>query len=118
MVTVYGIPNCDSVKKATSWLTKHKVEFSFHNYKQQGISKAKLKQWSKKFGWEKLLNKKSTTWRNLTPGEQQNLTTESAAIALMVQQPTVIKRPVIEDGKILLAGFDENEYTVMLDPKG
>lgn len=107
---VYGIPNCNTVKKATDWLKNNEVAFEFHDYKKEGIDKGQLQKWSKKVGWEKLVNKKGTTWRTLPAEEQQKVTDESAAIELMMQKTSVIKRPVIEAGAKLLVGFDEEEY--------
>jgi len=107
---VYGIPNCNTVKKATDWLKNNEVAFEFHDYKKEGIDKGRLQKWSKKVGWEKLVNKKGTTWRTLPAEEQQKVTDESAAIELMMQKTSVIKRPVIEAGAKLLVGFDEEEY--------
>lgn len=111
MYTVYGIPNCDTVKKTTDWLTAHKITFSFHNYKKEGITASKLKSWCKQKGWEVLLNKKSSIWRGLDTTEQSKITTEKAAIALMAISSSIIKRPVIENGEtIIVVGFDEKEY--------
>ncbi len=110
MVTVYGIPNCDTIKKTQDWLKKNKIEYSFHNYKSDGISKEKLSAWCKKIGWELLLNKKSTTWKSLTPQEQENATTQTAAITIMQQNNSIIKRPVIEAGNVILVGFNETEF--------
>jgi arsenate reductase len=107
---VYGITNCNTVKKAIGWLKENEAEFEFHDYKKKGITKEKLKEWSKVVGWEKLVNKKGTTWRALTTEQQQGVTNEKTAIQLMIEKPSVIKRPVIEtDGKLVL-GFDEEEY--------
>ncbi|WP_207492054.1 ArsC family reductase [Aridibaculum aurantiacum] len=117
MVKVYGIPNCSSVKKALDWLKQHDIEFEFHDYKKVGIDKKKLKEWSDRFGWEKVLNKKGTTWRKLSPEEQEKVTSEKAALTVMAANPSMIKRPVVEKNNDLLIGFDENEYTVILDPK-
>ena len=107
-ITVYGIPNCDTIKKTLDWFKKHKVTVVFHDYKKEGISKEKLTAWCKQVGWEVLLNKKSTTWRELAADEQAAVTTTAAAIKLMQQQTRIIKRPVIEFEKKLLVGFDEN----------
>lgn len=108
---VYGIPNCSTVKKALDWLKNNETQFEFHDYKKQGITKDKLKEWSKQVGWEKLLNKKGTTWRALSPEEQQKVTNQKAAIEVMIGKPSIIKRPVIEaDGK-LIVGFDDAEYS-------
>ncbi len=106
--TVYGIPNCDTIKKTTEWFKQNKIDISFHDYKKEGISKEKLTTWSKKVGWELLLNKKSTTWRALSPKEQSKITTQATAIELMSKQNSIIKRPVIEAGEKLLVGFDDN----------
>lgn len=83
MYTVYGIPNCDTVKKALVWLEAHQIPFEFHNYKKQGITAAKLKNWSSQLGWDVVLNKKSSTWRGLSPEVQATITNEKAAIKLL-----------------------------------
>lgn len=108
---VYGIPNCDTTMKALNWLTQNKVPFTFHDYKQQGIKKEKLGAWCKKLGWEKVFNKKSTTWRQLGRAEQDKIIDAPAAISLMMQHNSIIKRPVIEIGENVLAGFNETEIT-------
>ena len=108
---VYGIPNCNTVKKATEWLRNNQNTFEFHDYKKKGITAEKLIEWSKEVGWEKLVNKKGTTWRALPTEEQQKITNETAAVELMIAKPSVIKRPVIETGEKLVVGFDEEEYT-------
>lgn len=108
---VYGIKNCNTVKSALDWLKKHKVEFEFHDYKKLGITKAKLAEWSKQVGWESLVNKRGTTWRQLDEAVQKKVTSEKAAIGLMMEKTSVIKRPLIENkGKVILLGFDEIEY--------
>ena len=112
LMTVYGIKNCNTVKSALDWLKKNNVEFEFHDYKTKGITDAKLKAWSKQVGWESLVNKRGTTWRQLDPKEQAKVTSEAAAIALMKEKTSVIKRPLIEvDGQVLTLGFDETDYT-------
>ena len=109
--TVYGIKNCNTVKTALDWLKKNKVDFEFHDYKSKGISEAKLKSWIKQVGWESLVNKRGTTWRQLDEKIQNKVTNESSAIALMMEKTSVIKRPLIEsDGKVVVLGFDETEY--------
>jgi len=114
-MTVYGIKNCNTVKSALDWLKKHHVEFEFHDYKTKGITDAKLKAWSKQVGWESLVNKRGTTWRQLDPAEQAKVTSETAAIALMKEKTSIIKRPLIEvDGNVLTLGFDEAEYAKKL----
>ena len=107
---LYGIPNCDTVKKASTWLKEHSIDFEMHDYKKLGITKQKLKEWIKEVGVEKLLNKKSSTWRALTPEQQSAITTQTAAINLMAEKPSIIKRPVIETGGKLVVGFDEGEF--------
>ncbi len=109
---LYGIKNCNTVKSALDWLKKNKVEFEFHDYKKSGITTSKLADWSKQVGWESLVNKRGTTWRQLDEAVQNKITTEKAAIALMLEKTSVIKRPLIEkNGKVILLGFDEIEYT-------
>jgi len=110
-MTVYGIKNCNTVKTALDWLKKHKVDFEFHDYKSKGITEAKLKAWSKQVGWESLVNKRGTTWRKLDEATQASIKNEKAAINLMIDKTSVIKRPLIEkDGKVIVLGFDESEY--------
>jgi len=112
---VYGIKNCNTVKKSLDWLKKHKVEFEFHDYKTAGITDAKLKDWSKQVGWESLVNKKGTTWRQLDEKIQASVTNEKAAVALMKEKTSVIKRPLIEkNGKVILLGFEEDNYKKVL----
>lgn len=105
-ITIYGIPNCDTIKKTLDWFKQKNIPIIFYDYKKEGISKEKLTAWCKLTGWEILLNKKSATWRGLSPEEQSKITSQGAAIQLMKTQTSIIKRPVIEvDGK-LLVGFD------------
>ncbi|MBX2970797.1 MAG: ArsC family reductase [Cyclobacteriaceae bacterium] len=111
MMIIYGIKNCNTVKSALDWLKMKKIEFDFHDYKSKGITEAKLKAWSKQVGWESLVNKRGTTWRQLDEATQKKITSEKAAIALMLEKTSVIKRPLIEeDGKVLALGFDEMIY--------
>lgn len=110
-MVVYGIKNCNTVKSALDWLKKNKIEFEFHDYKTKGISDSKLKAWSKQVGWETLVNKKGMTWRKLDDKTKAKITTQTAAIDLMMKQTSVIKRPLIEvGGKVVAVGFDEAEY--------
>lgn len=110
-MTVYGIKNCNTVKAALEWLKKNKVEFEFHDYKAKGVTQAQLKNWSKQVGWESLVNKRGTTWRQLDEATQAKVTSEAAAIALMMEKTSVIKRPLIEEnGTVVVLGFDEDEY--------
>jgi Spx/MgsR family transcriptional regulator len=108
---VYGIKNCSTVKSAFDWLTTNNVQFEFHDYKKSGITEAKLKDWSRQVGWESLVNKRGTTWRQLDEATQQKVTNEKAAIDLMIEKTSVIKRPLIEENnKVILLGFDEADY--------
>lgn len=108
---VYAIPNCNTVKKALDWLKANKVAYEFHDYKKLGITSTALTNWCKQVGWEVLVNKKGATWRLLPPATQASVTTQKAAIALMMEKTSVIKRPLLEiDGKIIALGFDEAEY--------
>lgn len=114
-MVVYGIKNCNTVKTALDWLKKKNVVFDFHDYKAKGITEAKLKEWSKQVGWESLVNKRGTTWRQLDEATQAKIKSESAAIALMKEKTSIIKRPLIEkDGKVVVLGFDEEEYAKRL----
>jgi arsenate reductase (glutaredoxin) len=109
-VTIYGIRNCDTMKKARAWLDKQGVDYAFHDYKVSGIDKKKLEGWTKKAGWETLLNRAGTTFRKLPDHEKDNVT-EKKAIALMLEQPSMIKRPVLElPGGKLLVGFKPEIY--------
>jgi arsenate reductase len=109
-ITIYGIRNCDTMKKARAFLEKNGVEYAFHDYKTSGIEKKKLEGWAKKAGWETLLNRAGTTFRKLSEKEKEG-NTEKKAIALMLSQPSMIKRPVLElPGGRLLVGFKPEEY--------
>jgi len=111
---IYGIPNCDITKKALKWLKDHNIDFSFHDYKKEGITNGKLEEWCTQVGWETLLNKKSTTWRSLTAKEQAGTTGQSAAIKIMIENESIIKRPVIEGANKLIVGFNEENYSKQL----
>ena len=108
-ITVYGIPNCDTTKKAMAWLKINNIDFSFHDYKQEGISKQKLAGWCNKMGWENIFNKRSTSWRELSEAEQKKAVNQSAAIKLMMENNSIIKRPVIEVNNDIIIGFNEDE---------
>lgn len=110
MVTIYGIKNCDTMKKAFAWLTENGVEYAFHDYKKDGITRAKLAKWAGLVGWKTLLNTKGTTWRKLTPEQQADLD-HHKAVDLMAEFPSLIKRPVIDIGGQIIVGFDANIYT-------
>lgn len=109
-ITVYGIPNCDTTKKTLNWFKENKIAFTFHDYKQEGISNARLEAWCKKAGWETIFNKRSTTWRELSETAQKKVTDQAAAIKIMRENNSIIKRPIIEIGEKLLVGFKEEEY--------
>jgi Spx/MgsR family transcriptional regulator len=107
--TIYGIKNCDTMKKARAWLDARGVAYDFHDYKSAGIAKEKLKGWSDKLGWETLLNRAGTTFKKLPDADKEGLT-EKKAMALMLEQPSMIKRPVLELGGKLLVGFKPEIY--------
>ncbi len=110
MTTLYGVKNCDTMTKARAWLDKHGVAYDFHDYKSRGIDKERLEGWAKKTGWETLLNRAGTMFKKL-PDKDKAAITEGKAIKLMLAQPSMIKRPVLElpRGK-LLVGFKPEEY--------
>ena len=109
-ITIYGIKNCDTMKKARAWLDKHGVDYAFHDYKTAGIERKRLEQWSKKVGWETLLNRAGQTFRKLSDKDKSGIN-ENKAIALMLAQPSMIKRPVLDvGGGKLLVGFAREVY--------
>ena len=108
-ITIHGIKNCDTMKKARAWLDAKGVAYDFHDYKTLGIAKDKLKGWSDKLGWETLLNRAGTTFRKLPDADKEAIT-EKKALALMLAQPSMIKRPVLELGGKLLVGFKPETY--------
>jgi len=114
--TIYGIKNCDTMKKARAWLDAHGVTYQFHDYKQDGIDRARLAKWCDKAGWETLLNRAGTTFRKLPEAEKTDLD-ERRAIALMLAQPSMIKRPVLEIAGKLLVGFKPDLYRKDVAPK-
>jgi arsenate reductase (glutaredoxin) len=108
-VTLYGIPNCDTVKKARNYLDERGVAYQFHDYKKAGVAKADLERWAADVGWQKLLNKAGTTFKKLPDADKADID-ETKAIALMQANPSMIKRPVVEGGKTLLVGFNAAAY--------
>ena len=110
--TIYGIKNCDTMKKARSWLDAHGVSYTFHDYKRSGIDRATLEKWAGVVGWETLLNRAGTTFRKLPDSAKAGLT-EARALKLMLEQPSMIKRPVLEQGRTLLVGFSEDRYSAV-----
>jgi arsenate reductase len=108
---LYGIPNCNTVKKARDWLATHGVEHEFIDYKKQPITEAMLKGWLKQVGWQRLLKKTGPTWGQLPDTVKASIKDDASALALMLEKPNVIKRPVLEDkGKVIATGFNEKEY--------
>ncbi|UIR57201.1 ArsC family reductase [Sphingobacterium sp. SRCM116780] len=114
MLQVYGIKNCNTVKKALNWLEENQIAYIFHDFKKEGISEKQLQDWEKQISWEKLLNKKGTTWKKLDAEEQATVMDATSANQVLIQHTSMIKRPVIEGGKQIIVGFDENEYASFL----
>jgi arsenate reductase (glutaredoxin) len=112
-ITLYGIPNCDTVRKSRAWLAGQGLEHAFHDFKKQGVPADRLDRWMEAAGWEKLLNRQGTTWRKLDPSVQAQAGDPDGARALMLAQPSVIKRPVVEwaDGTVTV-GFDAAAWTL------
>lgn len=109
---LYGIPNCNTVKKARDWLAQHDVAVEFHDFKKHGLSADLAQRWLDQAGWETLINRKGTTWRGLPDEIKQAVTSNSSALPLMLEKTSVIKRPLLEkNGKLLHVGFDEAAYT-------
>lgn len=108
-VTLYGIKNCDTIKKARKWLTSQAVEYRFHDYRVDGLTAAQLECFEKTFGWEALLNKRGTTWRKQPDDIKENID-RGSALKLMLEQPAMIKRPLLDNRSKLLLGFSEQQY--------
>ena len=112
---LYGIPNCNTVKKARTWLSEHQVDVDFHDFKKDGIDETLVEGWLGQMPWEKLVNRSGMTWRNLDEQTKASIRNDASATKLMLEKPSVIKRPVlVEDGKILSVGFDEAAYQKLL----
>jgi len=111
---VYGIVNCNTVKAARAWLDKRKLVYEFVDFKKTPPPRELLEKWCAAFGWERVLNRRGTTWRLLPPAAQAKVKDEKSAIALMLDKPSIIKRPIVEEGKLRLIGFDEAEYAKKL----
>ena len=114
MITLYGIPNCDTVKKARTWLTAHGHDYVFHDFKKQGVPQPQIDQWLAAVGWETLINRKGTTWRRLDAAVQAGVTDDASAAALMLAHPSVIRRPLVDwgQGRATL-GFDPLQWMQM-----
>jgi arsenate reductase (glutaredoxin) len=113
-VTIYGIKNCDTMKKARAWLDRRGVAYAFHDYKAAGIERGRLEGWAREVGWETLLNRAGTTFRALPDKDKDGLT-DKKAIALMLAQPSMIKRPVLDVGGTLMVGFKPQQYETAFD---
>ncbi|MDH5231708.1 MAG: ArsC family reductase [Gammaproteobacteria bacterium] len=109
MITVYGIPNCDTMKKARKWLNHHGIEYQFHDYRKNGLTQAFLKKVIAELGWETMINRRGSTWRKLDEATRESLN-QSNAIALMLEQPAIIKRPLIDTGNGFMIGFNVDEF--------
>ncbi|MET0659388.1 MAG: ArsC family reductase [Steroidobacteraceae bacterium] len=110
MTTLYGIKNCDTMKKARTWLDQHDVAYDFHDYKVAGIDRAHLERWSQRVSWEVLLNRAGTTFRKLADGDREGID-KAKAFKLMIAQPSLIKRPVLEIGSDVIVGFKPDVYS-------
>jgi arsenate reductase len=108
--TLYGIPNCDTVKKARTWLADHGQDFEFHDFKKQGLTRATVAGWLEQVDWETLVNRKGTTWRNLPEERRAQVVDKASALDLMLENPSVIKRPVLEGAGALMVGFAADRY--------
>jgi Spx/MgsR family transcriptional regulator len=115
MLTLYGIANCDTIKKARRWLDDRGIDYRFHDYRKDGIDKAQLQAWADELGWENLLNRRGTTWRRLSEAERQGLD-QKRAVRLLMQYPSMIKRPLLDTGSQRLLGFDADRYQQVLLP--
>lgn len=109
MYTLYGIKNCDTVKKARKWLEKNDVNYQFHDFRVDGLTAEMIENWFSVVGWESLVNKRSTTWRQLDDAQKENINEQSAA-SLLLNNPTLIKRPVLDNEITILVGFSEESY--------
>ena len=114
--TLYGIKNCDTMKKAFAWLDRHRVAYDFHDYKKAGVTRAQLTKWCRAAGWETVLNRAGPTFRKLPDAAKENLNQEKA-IALMLGNPSMIKRPILENGATLEIGFKPERYTAIFGAK-
>ena len=112
MIILYGIPNCDTVKKARAWLAENGLAHEFHDFKKQGVPPAQLALWTQALGWDKLLNRKGTTWRKLNADAQAAVVDAASAEALMRGNPSVIKRPVVDWGREITVGFDAQVWAL------
>ena len=110
MLELYGLQNCDTVRKARTWLDSHGIAYRFHDFRKAGVPEAALARWIAEAGWERLLNRQGTTWRKLDASVQAGVVDTASATAVMRSHPSVIKRPVLEAGKAVIVGFDAARY--------
>ena len=116
MLTMYGIKNCDTIKKARRWLEAHQIEYRFHDYRADGLERAQLDTFIAELGWQALLNTRGTTWRKLDESLRNSIDNADAAAALMIEMPAIIKRPLLcAPGKPMLLGFSESSYTLFFN---
>jgi Spx/MgsR family transcriptional regulator len=113
MITLYGIANCDTIKKARRWLALHRIEYRFHDYRKDGLTEPQLRPWVDELGWEALLNRRGTTWRNLPDAVRAGIDQESA-IRVMLETPAIIRRPLLDTGESRHLGFSESVYAGLL----
>ena len=113
MITLYGIKNCDTIRKARRWLAEHDVEYRFHDFRADGLNEDMLIPWIDELGWEALLNRRGTTWRKLPQPERDSID-RGSAIHLMLTQPAVIRRPLLDTGRVRHIGFSEETYRSLL----
>ena len=119
MITLYGIKNCDTIKKARRWLEQREIDYRFHDYRVDGLDNALLQSFINELGWEALLNTRGTTWRKLDEATRNQITDASSAAALMIEMPAIIKRPLLcAPGKPMLLGFSESSYTQWISGSG
>jgi Spx/MgsR family transcriptional regulator len=109
MIVVYGIPNCDTMKKARAWLSEHGIDYGFHDYKKLGVDEKMLRRWVAELGWQALLNRRGMTWRKLPQPVKDDID-ESSAVTLMLENPSIIRRPVLDTGKARHVGFTPEQY--------
>jgi arsenate reductase (glutaredoxin) len=113
MPIMYGIANCDTIKKARHWMSQHNIDYKFHDYKKLGTDEDQLKSWIAEFGWEKIINKRGTSWRKLDDSIRNNMD-DARALGVMQENPSIIKRPLLETGQSIILGFNEAEYIKVL----
>ncbi len=109
VITLYGIPNCDTVRKARRWLDQHDIDYQFHDFREQGLDPATVKRWLDELGWETVVNRRSTSWKQLDPATRETMD-QAAAQRSILEHPTLVKRPVLDTGSDRHLGFSEQQY--------